>query len=101
MSLYDEICNEWYKKCKENLSLGNLSLYGYNRLLEDMQKRISDFLLLMERLAKLDKEVAHLDTVDEVVKALAYGIMELDDEERKKVLEFMKTIVEKKKGING
>ena len=77
---------------------GNLSLYGYSKLLEEMQKRIADFLLLMERLAKLEKEMSQLDTIDEAVKALAYYIMELSEEEKKEVLEFIKGLKERREG---
>jgi len=98
MVLCDRVYEEWYRKCEESLKQGNLSLYGYGKLLEDMQKRASDFLSLMEKLAKLEKEVSQLDSVDEAVKALAYYIMELSEEERKEVLEFIKGLKERGEG---
>ena len=98
ISLCERVMEEWYRKCEESVERGNLSLYGYSKLLEEMQKRIADFLLLMERLAKLEKEMSQLDTIDEAVKALAYYIMELSEEERKKVLEFIKGLKERREG---
>jgi len=98
ISLCERVCEEWYRKCEESVERGNLSLYGYGKLLEEMQKRIADFLLLMERLTKLEKEVSQLDIVDEAARALAYYIMELNEEERKEVLEFMKKLKERREG---
>jgi len=98
ISLYERVCEEWYRKCGESVVKGNLSLYGYGKLLEEMQRRIADFLLLMERLTKLEKEVSQLDTVDEAARALAYYVMELSEEERKEVLEFMKRLRERREG---
>jgi len=98
MSLCEKVYGEWYKKCEESISRGNLTLYGYSKLLEDMQKRTADFLLLMERLAKLEKELVHLDAVDEATKALAYSIMELSEEERREVFEFIKGVLERRAG---
>ncbi|MCS7366477.1 MAG: hypothetical protein NDF52_01160 [archaeon YNP-WB-062] len=98
ISLCEKVMEEWYRKCEESVERGNLSLYGYSKLLEEMQKRIADFLLLMERLAKLEKEMSQLDTIDEAVKALAYYIMELGEEERKEVLEFIKELKERREG---
>jgi hypothetical protein len=98
ISLCEKVYEEWYRKCDESISRGNLTLYGYSKLLEDMQKRIGDFLLLMERLAKLEKELFHLDAVDEATKALAYSIMELSEEERREVFEFIKNVLERRVG---
>jgi hypothetical protein len=98
ISLCERVVEEWYKKCEESVERGNLSLYGYSKLLEEMQKRIADFLLLMERLAKLEKEMSQLDSIDEAVKALAYCIMELEEEERREVLEFIKRLKEREEG---
>jgi DNA mismatch repair ATPase MutS len=98
ISLCERVVEEWYRKCEESVERGNLSLYGYSKLLEEMQKRIADFLLLMERLAKLEKEMSQLDSVDEAARALAYYIMELSEEERREVLEFIKRLKEREGG---
>jgi len=90
--LYEQVCDKWYYECKKSVEKGSLSLYGYGKLLEEMQERVADFLLLMEKLVKLEKESVQLDTVDEAVKALAYYIVELGEEERKQVLEFIKRL---------
>jgi len=94
--LYEQVCDKWYNECKKSVEKGSLSLYGYGKLLEEMQKRVADFLLLMEKLVKLEKDTIQLDTVDEAVKALAYYIMELSEEERKQVLEFIKELKKKR-----
>jgi len=98
ISLCERVVEEWYRKCEESVERGNLSLYGYSKLLEEMQKRIADFLLLMERLAKLEKEMSQLDSVDEAARVLAYYIMELSEEERREVLEFIKRLKEREGG---
>jgi DNA mismatch repair ATPase MutS len=95
--LYEQVYDKWYGKCMESVEKGSLSLYGYGKLLEDMQKRIADSLLLMEKLAKLEKEASQLDNIDEAVRALAYYIMELSEEDRKEVLDFIKKLKERRK----
>jgi DNA mismatch repair ATPase MutS len=97
ISLYESVYDRWHVKCRESVEKGDLSLYGYSKLLEDMQKRIVDSLLLVERLAKLEKETSQLDNIDEAVRALAYYIMELSEEERKEVFDFIKKLKEKRK----
>jgi hypothetical protein len=99
VALYERVCDEWYRKCMESVESGNLTLYGCSKLLEEMQSRVVEFLQVMERLAKLEKEVGQLDTVDEAVRVLAYYIMELDEEERKEVLDFMKRLKERRRGL--
>ena len=90
--LYEQVYDKWYDECKKSVEKGSLSLYGYGKLLEEMQRRVADFLLLMEKLLKLEKDTAQLDTVEEAVKALAYYIAELNEEQRKQVLEFIKKL---------
>lgn len=102
MALCDRVYEEWYRKCEESLKQGNLSLYGYGKLLEDMQKKASDFLSLMEKLAKLDKEISNIDVVDEAVRTLVYGIVtELSEEERKEVIEFLQGILQRRRKGEG
>jgi signal recognition particle GTPase len=92
VALYEKVCNEWYRKCEESIGSGNLTLYGYSKLLEEMQGRLVEFFQVMERLAKLERELGQMETVDEAVRALAYYIMELSEEERKEVLDFIKKL---------
>lgn len=99
VDLYERVYEEWYKKCEESLRSGGLSLYGYSKLLEEMQGRVVEFLQVMERLAKLEKEVSELDTVDEAVRALAYYIMELSEDERREVLSFIKKLKEGRRAL--
>jgi DNA mismatch repair ATPase MutS len=99
VDLYEKVYEEWYKKCEESLRSGGLSLYGYSKLLEEMQGRVVEFLQVMEKLAKLEKEVSELDTVDEAVRALAYYIMELSEDERREVLGFIKKLKEGRRGL--
>jgi DNA mismatch repair ATPase MutS len=99
IELYERVYDEWYRKCEESVRSENLTLYGYSKLLEEMQGRVVEFLQVMERLAKLEKEVSHVDTVDEAVRALAYYLMELSEEERKEVLEFVKRIKERRRAL--
>jgi len=99
MVLFERVYDEWYRKCEESVSGRNLTLYGYSKLLEEMQKRVIEFLQLMERLAKLEKEVGQLETIDEAVRALAYYIMEFDEEERKEVFEYLRRLRERKKVV--
>jgi uncharacterized protein YdcH (DUF465 family) len=98
MALCDRVYEEWYRKCEENLKRGGSSLNWYGELLEDIQKKASGFLSLMEKLAKLDKEISNVDVVDETVRTLAYGIVtELSEEERKEVIEFLQGILQKRR----
>jgi signal recognition particle GTPase len=99
IALYEKVCDEWYRKCEESMRSENLTLYGYSKLLEEMQGRVVEFLQVMERLAKLEKEVGQLDTVDEAVRALAYYIMELSEEERREVLDFIKRLKEGRRAL--
>jgi hypothetical protein len=67
-----------------------------------MQKKASDFLSLMEKLAKLDKEISNIDVVDEAVRTLVYGIVtELSEEERKEVIEFLQGILQRRRKGEG
>ncbi len=99
VALYEKVSDEWYRKCEESMNSENLTLYGYSKLLEELQGRVVEFLQVMERLAKLEKEVSHVDTVDEAVRALAYYLMELSEEERKQVLDFIKRLKEGRKEL--
>jgi hypothetical protein len=98
MALCDMVYENWYKKCEESLKRGSLSLDRYSELLEDMQKKASGFLSLMEKLARLDKEISNIDVVDEAVRTLVYGIVtELSEEERKEVIKFLQGILQRRK----
>jgi signal recognition particle GTPase len=99
IALYEKVYDEWYRKCEESMSSENLTLYGFSKLLEEMQGRVVEFLQVMERLAKLEREVSHMDTVDEAVRALAYYIMELGEDERKEVLDFIKRLKEGRRSL--
>jgi signal recognition particle GTPase len=99
IALYEKVYDEWYRKCEESVKSENLTLYGFSKLLEEMQGRVVEFLQVMERLAKLEKEVSHVDTVDEAVRALAYYLMELSEEERRQVLDFIKRLKEGRKAL--
>ena len=92
VSLYERVYEEWCKKFEERVRGGGLDLRSYSKLMEDVHSRLVECLQLMERLVELEKEASQLDTVDEAVRALAYYIMELGEEERKEVLEFIKKL---------
>jgi hypothetical protein len=92
VAVYERVCDEWYRKCEEDMGRGNWNLYGYSKLLKEMQDRLVEFLQVMERLAKLEKELGQVETVDEAVRALAYYIIELSEEERREVLDFIKKL---------
>ena len=97
VEVFDEVYGRWYEKCVESVREGNLTLYGYSRILEEVQKRLADVLVLMEKLMKLEKEAEKVSQVDEAVRVLAYSIMELDEEDRREIVELVKMKLEKKK----
>jgi len=96
--VFDEAYSRWYEKCVENLRKGNLTLYGYSKVLDEVQKKLSDVLSLVERLSKIEKEIEKVGQVDEVVMALAYSIMELDEKDRKKIANWVKRKLDEKAG---
>ncbi len=94
--VFNEAYDRWYEKCVEGLRKGNLTLYGYSKVLDEVQRKLSDVLLLIERLSKIEREVEKMSEVDEVVMALAYSIMELDEKDRKKIADWVKKKLDEK-----
>jgi hypothetical protein len=98
VALYERVYEEWYKKVEEEVQRSNsLSLRSYNELMRDIHGRMVECLQLIERLVELEKEVGQVETVDEAAKVLAYYIMELEEGERKEVLEFIKKLKERRR----
>ena len=87
--LFGNVFERWVEKVAESVENGSLTLYGYSKLMEEVQKRFVDMLLVLERLVKLRKELEKLRTVDDAVLALAYRIAELGEEDKKEVLDLV------------
>jgi len=96
VDLYDDTYRVWYEKCKKEVEVGSRTVEWYSNVIDNVHKKIEEMLVLMERVVKLEKEVSKINPVDEGIKALTYSIISLDEEDRKEVVDFVKSRLERR-----
>jgi len=96
IDLYDNAYAVWYEKCKREVEGGSRTVEWYSSIIDNLHKKIEEMLVLMEKVVKLEKEVSKINPVDEGIKALTYSILSLDEDDRKEVIDFVKSKIERR-----
>lgn len=86
----DRVDKELFKEYYEVLERGGRSLRGLEEMVLRIHKQLLDCLSLIEKIVKLKQELQREDELSEVARALAYGIMKLDEQARLKVVQLIR-----------